>query len=31
MASGDIALPDLDFVLKLDDNGDGKIVWGELA
>ena len=26
----DIALRDLDFVLKLDDNGDGKIVWGEL-
>jgi len=23
----DIALRDLDFVLKLDDNGDGKIVW----
>jgi hypothetical protein len=26
----DIALRDLDFVLKLDDNGDGSIVWGEL-
>ena len=26
----DIALRDLDFVLKLDDNGDGEIVWGEL-
>src|ERR1700722_20587562 len=26
----DIALRDLDFVLKLDDTGDGKIVWGEL-
>jgi hypothetical protein len=26
----DIALRDLDFALKLDDNGDGKIVWGEL-
>jgi len=26
----DIALRDLDFVLKLDDDGDGKIVWGEL-
>lgn len=26
----DVALRDLDFVLKLDDNGDGKIVWGEL-
>jgi len=26
----DIALRDLDFVLKLDDNGDGDIVWGEL-
>ena len=26
----DIALRDLDFVLKLDDNGDGNIVWGEL-
>jgi hypothetical protein len=29
-AQWDIALRDLDFVLKLDDNGDGKIVWGEL-
>jgi len=26
----DIALRDLDFVLKLDDDGDGRIVWGEL-
>jgi hypothetical protein len=26
----DIALRDLDFVLGLDDNGDGHIVWGEL-
>jgi hypothetical protein len=26
----DVALRDLDFVLKLDDNGDGNIVWGEL-
>ena len=26
----DIALRDLDFALKLDDNGDGKITWGEL-
>ena len=26
----DIALRDLDFVLKLDANGDGKISWGEL-
>jgi hypothetical protein len=26
----DIALRDLDFVLRLDDNGDGNIVWGEL-
>lgn len=26
----DIALRDLDFVLKLDEDGDGKIVWGEL-
>ena len=26
----DIALRDLDFVLKLDDNGDGSITWGEL-
>lgn len=26
----DIALRDLDFVLGLDDNGDGRIVWGEL-
>jgi hypothetical protein len=26
----DIALRDLDFVLGLDDNGDGSIVWGEL-
>jgi hypothetical protein len=26
----DIALRDLDFVLGLDDNGDGNIVWGEL-
>jgi hypothetical protein len=26
----DIALRDLDFVLKLDDNDDGKILWGEV-
>ena len=26
----DIALRDLDFVLKLDDDGDGRIIWGEL-
>lgn len=26
----DIALRDLDFVLKLDDNDDGEIVWSEL-
>jgi hypothetical protein len=26
----DVALRDLDFVLKLDDNGDGTIKWGEL-
>jgi hypothetical protein len=25
----DIALRDLDFVLKLDDNGDGRVTWGE--
>ena len=25
----DIALRDLDFVLKLDDDGDGQITWGE--
>jgi hypothetical protein len=29
-AQWDIALRDLDFVLKLDDDGDGDIVWGEL-
>jgi hypothetical protein len=29
-AQWDIALRDLDFVLKLDDNGDGNIVWAEL-
>jgi hypothetical protein len=29
-AQWDIALRDLDFVLTLDDNGDGDIVWGEL-
>jgi hypothetical protein len=29
-AQWDIALRDLDFVLKLDDDGDGNIVWGEL-
>ena len=29
-AQWDIALRDLDFVLELDDNGDGNIVWGEL-
>jgi hypothetical protein len=26
----DIALRDLDFALKLDDDGDGRITWGEL-
>jgi len=26
----DIALRDLDFVLKLDDNGDGRVTWGEV-
>jgi hypothetical protein len=26
----DIALRDLDFVLKLDDNGDGRLSWGEV-
>jgi len=26
----DIALRDLDFVLKLDTNGDGRITWGEV-
>lgn len=26
----DVALRDLDFVLKLDDDGDGNITWGEL-
>ena len=26
----DIALRDLDFVLKLDDDGDGQITWGEV-
>jgi hypothetical protein len=26
----DIALRDLDFVLKLDDNGDGRLTWGEV-
>lgn len=25
----DIALRDLDFVLKLDDDGDGRVTWGE--
>ena len=25
----DIALRDLDFTLKLDDNGDGQVTWGE--
>ena len=25
----DIALRDLDFVLKLDDDGDGQVTWGE--
>jgi len=29
-AQWDVALRDLDFVLTLDDNGDGNIVWGEL-
>ncbi|HEY4771516.1 MAG TPA: hypothetical protein VIH50_00655 [Steroidobacteraceae bacterium] len=29
-AQWDIALRDLDFVLALDDDGDGKIRWGEL-
>jgi hypothetical protein len=26
----DIALRDLDFVLKLDENGDGQVSWGEV-
>ena len=26
----DIALRDLDFVLKLDTNGDGRLTWGEV-
>jgi hypothetical protein len=26
----DIALRDLDFVLKLDDDGDGELTWGEV-
>ena len=26
----DIALRDLDFVLGLDDDGDGKVTWGEV-
>jgi len=26
----DIALRDLDFVLQLDDNGDGRLTWGEV-
>lgn len=26
----DIALRDLDFVLKLDSNGDGRVTWGEV-
>jgi hypothetical protein len=26
----DVALRDLDFALRLDDNGDGNITWGEL-
>src|ERR1700723_4739755 len=26
----DIALRDLDFVLKLDDDGDGRLSWGEV-
>jgi hypothetical protein len=26
----DIALRDLDFVLKLDDDGDGRVTWGEV-
>ncbi|GAC1307568.1 MAG: hypothetical protein NVSMB10_13180 [Steroidobacteraceae bacterium] len=26
----DIALRDLDFVLQLDDNGDGQLTWGEI-
>ena len=26
----DIALRDLDFVLRLDDNGDGRLTWGEV-
>jgi hypothetical protein len=29
-AQWDIALRDLDFVLKLDDDGDGKVTWAEL-
>lgn len=26
----DVALRDLDFVLKLDDDGDGRVTWGEV-
>jgi hypothetical protein len=26
----DIALRDLDFILKLDDDGDGRLTWGEV-
>ena len=26
----DVALRDLDFVLKLDDDGDGRLTWGEV-
>ena len=29
-AQWDVALRDLEFVLGIDDNGDGKITWGEL-
>ncbi len=29
-AQWDVALRDLDFVLRLDDNGDGSIAWNEL-
>jgi hypothetical protein len=29
-AQWDIALRDLDFILKLDDDGDGRVTWGEV-
>jgi hypothetical protein len=29
-AQWDIALRDLDFILRLDDDGDGQVTWGEL-